>query len=139
MAGHFKLMSKKIEITELQEAKIYDRKNQGQLNALKFYVTLDRLRFTHNTSARLGMKPGLRVVFVELGDWYVCVCDTTTGYLLNRDSKRAGISICARVIARAILKQIAPGKDRCECVVTETQYVYHGKPLYKIENRLIGK
>lgn len=128
----------KIEIKNDPKAHVWDRKNQNELNHLRFYIRPDRLRFTHATAKRLGMFAGLKVIFVELGDWYICVSNVGEGYLLNKDSKRSGISISASIIARSILKHIAPGQDRCECILLETQYVFYGKPLYKITNRQIN-
>ena len=117
--------------------KVYDRGNQIQLKPVVFYIRPDRLRFSNSTMKLLGMNTGESVVFIEIDDWYLCNVAATgihngKAYKLQKDTKRAGFSISASVIARSILRKIAPGKDRCECALEETNYEYHGNKMYKI-------
>lgn len=130
----------KVNIESESGAVVYDRTNHYDLKKITFYIRPDRFRFSHSAIARINFKQGMRVVFINLEDWYMALSNgNDNGYLLQKDSNRSGVSISASVIARAVLKKIAPGKDRCECTLEETNYEYHGNKVYKIENRSIIK
>lgn len=123
------------DIMKQEGVKLFNRLNSKQFGVKKLYVTLREIRFSRETGEWMGVKDnGDKVVFLELGGWYLAVDnDDKAAYNVTIEKKnRSGCRICSAYMVRALLSSIAPGKNQVMCTIEKSPYEYKGKNVYKI-------
>lgn len=126
------MVSQLKDIEKISGANKYVRSVEKQHKPLTIYINPTRLRICINTARNLEWNEKTRVAMFELaGDWYIAKTNESDGYKVSKHG-RGGFSFTAAIVLRRVFNKVT----KSDCVLTKTQYEYHGSPVYKIEKRL---